>query len=84
MIKEENLNTLYEEVINKEKLTTKELNDIGFTSKDLTNLVDNNILIRVKRGIYIFNDVDNLFLYARKILANKETEKFKKTSTFYI
>lgn len=82
MINEENLNKLYEGIINGNELTTKELNGYGFNSKDLADLIEQGSLERVKRGYYSFQSVDELFYYGKKLIAAKEydkaTECFKK------
>ena len=72
MINEENLNKLYEEVINDTILTTKNLNSYGFNSKDIKNLINDDVLIRVKRGLYEFIDSENLYNYNKKIYEDKE------------
>ena len=44
MLKEEKLNKIYEIIINGVELTTKELNSYGFSSKDLSDLTNDNTL----------------------------------------
>lgn len=82
MINEENLNRLYEGIVNGNELTTKELNSYGFNSKDLADLIEQGSLERVKRGYYSFKLIDELFYYGKKLIAVKEydkaTECFKK------
>lgn len=82
MINEENLNKLYEGIINGNELTTKELNGHGFNSKDLADLIEQGSLQRVKRGYYSFQSIDELFYYGKKLIVakeyNKATECFKK------
>ena len=51
---EEKLNKLCACLLNNEELTTKKLLECGFTSKDLTKLVQSNTLERIKRGVYKF------------------------------
>lgn len=82
MINEENLNKLYEGIIEGKELTTKELNSYGFNSKDLATLINDGELERVKRGIYSFLPIDKLFQYGKSLISKKEyekaTESFKK------
>lgn len=75
MINEENLNKLYEGVLDSVELTTKELNSFGFNSKDLNDLIEQGKIIRVKRGLYSFKSVDELFYYGKKLIAQKEYDK---------
>lgn len=84
MINEENLNKLYEGVIAKKELTTQELKSYGFNPSDLTKLVEDKILERIKRGHYEFLDSYSLVKYGSKLIINKEYDKaetcFKKAS----
>ena len=75
MINEENVRKMYDKLIENVELTTKELNECGFNSKDLADLIDKGIIERVKRGHYIFTSVANLFNYANKLFANQEYDK---------
>lgn len=75
MINEENLEKLYTGILNTNELTTKELNGYGFTSKDLNDLIQNGSIERVKRGFYSLKDIDKLFYYGKKLIANKEHDK---------
>ena len=75
MINEENLNKLYEGIVNGNELTTKELNGYGFNSKDLTDLIEQGSLERVKRGYYSFQSFDELFRYGKKLIAEKDYDK---------
>lgn len=75
MINEENLNKMYNGLIDEKELTTKELNSYGFNSKDLTDLINDRVLERVKRGYYSFLSVDDLFYYGKQLIASKEYDK---------
>ena len=75
MINEENLNKLYNGVVSGNELTTKELNSYGFNSKDLSELIEQGSLERIKRGYYSFQSIDDLFYYGKKLIAEKEYEK---------
>lgn len=75
MINIENMNKIYEEIIEGKGLTTKELNGYGFTSKDLTKLVNDGVLKRIKRGYYELVSVDDLYLYGKKLISLKQYSK---------
>lgn len=66
MINENNLSKLYEGLIEGKELTTKELSSYGFKSNDLTSLIENGTLERVKKGYYSFKSIDELFYYGKK------------------
>lgn len=77
MINEENLNKMYDGIINNEEMTitTKELNSYGFNSKDLSDLIEQGILKREKRGYYSYLSVKDLYKYGRRLNQKKEYEK---------
>lgn len=75
MINEETLTNMYDGIINDGELTTKELNGYGFNSKDLSELVEDGVLERIKRGIYSFNSVEDLFNYGKQLVVAKEYVK---------
>lgn len=77
MIHEEKLDKLYERVINDQALTTKELKKDGFNSRDLSGLIEEGILERIKRGYYSFLSIEKLFYYGKKLIALKEYDKAK-------
>ncbi len=78
MINNETLNNLYDGIINGNELTTKELNSYGFTSKDLSDLIEQKTLKRIKKGYYSFLKIDDLFYYGKKLISKKEYEKATK------
>lgn len=75
MTNEENLNKLYKSVVEGIELTTKVLNNFGFNSKDLNDLIEQGNIIRVKRGLYAIKSVDGLFCYGKHLIAQKEHDK---------
>ena len=75
MINQENLNKLYDLLINDDELTTKKLNECGFNSKDLTDLIENETLVRIKRGYYTFLKIDDLYDYGKQLVSAKEYDK---------
>ena len=78
MINENSINEIYDMVIEGRELITKNLNQLGFKSNDLNKLIEDGILIRVQRGVYSLNNVDELFAYGKKLFANKEYDKATK------
>lgn len=60
MITGGNLNNLYQLVLQKNEITTKDLSGCGFNSTDITNLIKQGIVARVKRGVYKFLAVEKL------------------------
>lgn len=75
MINEENLNKLYERVLDGLEIKTNELNQIGFNSKDIKRLIEQETIQRVKRGLYTFIDSKGLFEYSNKIRTSKDNRK---------
>lgn len=75
MINEENLSKLYKSVVDGIELTTKELNSLGFNSKDLNALIERESIIRVKRGLYALKSVNELYYYGKQLIAQKEYNK---------
>lgn len=71
MINEENLNKIYEGVVSNQELTTKVLNNYGFNSKDIANLIEKDLIERVKRGYYAFKSVDDLYSYGKELISKK-------------
>ena len=63
-----NIYNLYDLVINDIDLTTTELKNRGFSSKNITNLVNEGKLERYKRGYYLFNDLNGLYKYGELLL----------------
>lgn len=75
MITYEKINNLYETIIFNKELTTQELKKCGFDSKDITKLIENNIIERIKRGSYNFIDAEGLFKYGKKLVSKKDYTK---------
>lgn len=75
MINDEKLEQLYEEIIERNELTTKKLNEYGFNANNITELIDKGILKRIKRGYYDFSSVEGLFLYGKKLIIKREYNK---------
>ena len=75
MINEESITKLYETIISGNELTTKELNNMGFNSKDIKELIEQGNLQRIKRGYYSFLSIDDLFMHGKSLIAKKEYDK---------
>lgn len=60
MINTINLNKINEYVLAGKTLTTKALNEMGFVSNDLTKLVKDGTLIRIKHGIYELSHIPSI------------------------
>lgn len=75
MINEENLRKLYSGVLGDVVLTTKQMSNYGFNSKDLNELIEKGSIERVKRGLYSLKSIDQLFNYGKKLIAKKEYER---------
>ena len=75
MINDENLDKLYSELLSGIELTTNQLNSFGFNSKDLKNLIEMGIIIRVKRELYSLKSADELFCYGKKLVAERDFDK---------
>lgn len=67
--------SIYDKFIDKKELTTKELLELGLNSHDLTKLVEDGKIRRVRRGFYDLEKCDGLFNYAN-ILASKKYKKY--------
>ena len=78
MIIEENLEKILEEVIEGEELTTKKLNEFGFTSRDIKDLLNLDFIERIKRGYYKLKGSNRLLFYGKKLLSEQEFEKATK------
>lgn len=77
MINQENLNRMYDGIVDGVELTTKKLNNYGFNSKDLEVLINDNVLQRISRGHYALVSVDDLFSYGKTLIKQKEYSKAK-------
>ena len=69
--------SIYDKFIDKKELTTKELLELGLNSHDLTNLVSEGKIRRVRRGFYDLEKCDGLFNYAN-ILASKKYKNYER------
>lgn len=78
MITKEKLYKMCEFIIEGHELTTKELNNYGFTSKDLSKFIEQGVLNRTKRGLYSFVAFEALYDYGKKMKADKDHDKATK------
>lgn len=66
---DDRIKKLYEKVIHDgENLTTKELNDLGYNAKSINDLIKDGFIKRIKRGHYIFLNVNGLHLHGKYLL----------------
>lgn len=75
MIDEKYLNRLYEGFIDSQILSTKQLKEYGFHAYDLTKLLNDDVIVREKRGYYSLTSADCLFDYGKKLLVRKEYDR---------
>jgi len=75
MFDEKLLEKIFETIISGVELTTKKLNELGFNSKSINELIEKGYLKRIKRGYYTILSVDKLFLYGKKLLMDKKYEE---------
>ncbi len=78
MINEESLMKMYDGILNNSVLTTKKLNEYGFHAKDISDLIKEGKLQRLKRGYYSLLSIDDLFYYGKRLISMKEYEKATK------
>lgn len=78
MINQEKLNNLYELVIENNVITTKQLTEVGFSSCDITNLINEEALKREKIDSYLFVDDKNLFKYGNILISLRKYDKAEK------
>ena len=71
MINFKNEMNMYDMFIDKDVLTTQELLSAGFTNKDLTRLIEDGKLNRVKRGYYELASVNGLFRYSQILFSKR-------------
>lgn len=72
MVNNENL---YELVLSCNELTTKKLNECGFNSTKINDLIKLGSIKRIKRGYYALTSVDELFKYGKVLISKKEHDK---------
>jgi len=67
--------SIYDKFIDNKELSTKELLELGLNSHDLTKLVNEGKIRRVRRGFYDLDKCDGLFNYA-SILASRKYKNY--------
>ena len=77
MINTDNLNKLYDDVIENKQLTTSSLKGYGFNSNDLTVFVNSGFLKRERPGYYQLVAANSLFNYGKYLISKKEWKKAK-------
>lgn len=71
MVDNEKIYELYDAMLNVETITTKEIKELGFTSNHITKMVEDGILVRVKRGYYTYGNAYSVAGYAKKLVDSK-------------
>ncbi len=71
MINKVVLNNLYSGVLIGDILTTKKLCEYGFNLQDISSLVENGVIEQHPSGFYTFKDVENLYFYGKKLIAER-------------
>lgn len=73
MTNDEITKNLYECVINNNELTTEILNDYGIDSKNINLFIEKGILKTTNEDNYALTLINELFLYAKHLLSEKNT-----------
>ena len=79
MTKEEKLDILCDEQITRDYITAKDLTNLGISYRDIKYFIDNDKIIRVKRGIYIFVDE---YLLIKKSFEYGSNHEYDKAESF--
>lgn len=61
----------------KENITTKELNELGFDSHKISKLIDSEFISRKERGVYTYGSIKSLLDYGNELLDAKDKENSK-------
>jgi hypothetical protein len=73
---------IYEHFIDNQDIKTSRLKELGYDFNAINYLINQGVLIRVKQGYYQILDVEGLYHYGKKLIAEKKydrvTECFKK------
>lgn len=79
MINKENLTKMYEGVVSarKNELKTSQLKSYGLHSRDLTKLMEEGILKRVKRDYYQIISVEDLYNHTKYLVSTKNYDGLK-------
>lgn len=76
MVDNERLFKLYEAMMNSEEfISTKEIKELGFSQAEIAKMVEDETLIRVKRGFYNFGNVNSLFMYGKSLIDSKRRDE---------
>lgn len=73
MINRGKIKALIEKVIDDYIINTSLLNDLGFNSHDIDEMIERGYLVRMKRGLYTFSDESLVYIYS--YLNDKPYEK---------
>ena len=72
MVTQDKILLIYDMILQGKSLTTKELNANGFTANDINVLIKQNVVVRVKWGLYALKDVNLLVSYGCNLASQKK------------
>ena len=72
-----NTDKLYELFLEEDNVTTKEINEAGYNKNDITSLIKDNIIDRVKRGTYRLKNVEEFYHYGVRSISEDYTKAIK-------
>ena len=72
-----NTDKLYELFLEEDNVTTKEINEAGYNKNDITSLIKDNIIDRVKRGIYRLKNVEEFYHYGVRSISEDYSKAIK-------
>ena len=74
MISRNNLYKLYDYFINNQDISTKSLYGLDFTNYDISIMLKDGLIERIKKGVYVFKNVNELIEYGELLLSYGEYE----------
>ena len=66
------LDRIFEILMRKGCITTYELTRLGYISEDITEIINDGLIKRKERGVYVFGNPDKVLDYANSISSKKE------------
>ncbi len=69
------LKTMYDKFIDSSELTTQDLLGCGLNKNNLTKLVEDGTIVRIKRGIYSLDKVDGLLYHCKRLLTGEGKDR---------
>lgn len=68
------VNNLYDEMIKLDEISTKEIKNLGFNPNEITEMVEDDTIVRIRRGYYKVGNVSKLYGYGRLLIELKRRE----------